>query len=207
KTAEISRSVRKYLPETYRKSFNFIAPRVKNAVTDDSYLCAIRDAKKQPGFVQSGDVISWGKVFAFILRQPLLAKELGFIYETEFTLEPNDYENGGWLYIDVAEDSDYFEQQKASAELVNNSADADFIKTNGLFIKNYAARIPALAGVTERPLFAALQFPVLYKKPGAITDPLPEGNFDNIFIEAAEYDDGFAKILHSFQPRSHNFLR
>ncbi|MEO6681757.1 MAG: hypothetical protein ABIN48_02940, partial [Ginsengibacter sp.] len=97
-------------------------------------------------------------------------------------------------------------QQDATLSLVNNSPNPDYIKTEGLFIKSYAVRIPALSADKPRALFAPLQFPVLYKKPGALTDPLPEGNFDQIFIEAAEYDDGFCKIVHSFQPHSQNFL-
>lgn len=206
KKEEVSRSVRKYLPQSYRSSFNFIAPRTKNAVTDDTYLCAIRDAKKQPGFTQSPEQISWGKVIAFALRQPQLAKELGMIYETELTIDASHFPKGGWLYIDITANSDFATQQTATENIINASADPLKIKTDGLFIKKYAARIPALTIGTERPLFAALQFPVLYKKPTDITDPVPEGNFDKLFIEAAEYDDGFSKIVHSFQPRSHNFL-
>ncbi len=34
----------------------------------------------------------------------------------------------------------------------------------------------------------------------------PPGNYDNLFIEAADYDDGFAKIVHGFQPVSDNLL-
>ena len=74
------------------------------------------------------------------------------------------------------------------------------------FIKKYAARIPALEIGTERSLFAAVQFPVLFKKPTDLVDPKPEGKFDPIFIEAADYDDGFAKIVHAFQPVSQNLL-
>src|SRR5688572_2706812 len=57
--------VRKYLPLSYRTSFNFTTPRTKAAVTDDSYQCAIRDAKKVSGFARSKEAISWGKVFAY----------------------------------------------------------------------------------------------------------------------------------------------
>jgi hypothetical protein len=206
KKEEVSRSIRKYLPGTYRQSFNFIAPKVKNAVIDDSYLCAVRDAKKQDGFKQSGEKISWGKVLAFALRQPQLAKELGIIYETELTIKAVHFPKGGWLYIDVTDDSDFKPQETASENVINAAADPLAIKTQGLFLKKYAARIPALELGKERTVFAALQFPVLYKKPAAITDPAPEGNFDNLFIEAAAYDDGFSKIVHSFQPRSNNFL-
>src|SRR4030095_5237272 len=60
---EKERSVKKYLPLSYRKSFNFIAPRTENAVKDDSYHCAVRDAKLNPTFPKSSEEISWGRVF------------------------------------------------------------------------------------------------------------------------------------------------
>ena len=37
-------------------------------------------------------------------------------------------------------------------------------------------------------------------------DPAPDGNYDQLFIESAEYDDGFAKIVHAAQPPSRNLL-
>ena len=51
-----------------------------------------------------------------------------------------------------------------------------------------------------RQLFAALQFPVV---PGPAQ---PNGDFDTLKIEAADYDDGFAKIVHVTQPVSSNLL-
>ena len=179
---ERERSVKKYLPLTYRQSFNFVAPRTPNAVTDESYHCQVRKAGKVKGFKQSPDVINWGQVFAYAIRQPLLAKHLGIIYEAELEIEKDYFPKGGWLYIDLAKGSAFKDQQNAS--------DA--------FIKKYAARIPALELGKERNVFAAIQFPVLPAK--------PTGNYDTIFIEAAEYDDGFGKIVHAFQPVSANLL-
>ncbi|MCB0522799.1 MAG: hypothetical protein KDD27_27895 [Saprospiraceae bacterium] len=187
--------VRKYLPETYRKAFNFTTPRTKAAVTDDSYHCAIRNAKKVAGFTKSPDAISWGKVFAFALRQPLLAQELGMIYQTSIEIDPSHFEHGGWLFVDLTADSDYANQQAASV------TDAD-----GHFIKKYAARIPALTMGQPRQLFAPQLFPVYYKTNPGDADPPVDGNFDQLFIESAEYDDGFAKIVHAMQPRSRNIL-
>ncbi len=204
KKEEIGRSVSKYLPLTYRKSFNFIAPRTKNAFTDDSYHCAIRNAEKQPGFTISPDIITWGKVFAYVLRQPHLAKQLGMIYETEFTVDASYFEKGGWLYIDLAENSSYFNEQNITEQgIINGTINQE---TDGFFVKKYAARIPALEMGTPRIIFAPVQFPVLFKKPSDIVDPAPQGNFDQVFIEASEYDDGFVKIVHAFQPVSHNLL-
>ena len=183
-------SVKKYLPLTYRKAFNFTSPRTRNAVTDDSYHCAVRDAGKVPGFKRSPDAISWGKVFAFALRHPELARQLGMIYSAQLTINAADFPQGGWLYVDLAADSDYKAQQQA----------------DDTFIKKYAARIPALTLNEPRPLFAPLLFPVLFKALAADPDPMPDGNYDQLFIETAEYDDGFAKIVHAYQPHSRNLL-
>ncbi len=203
KKEDISLSVSKYLPFSYRNSFNFVSPKVKNAKIDDSYHCAIRDASKNNSFVISTDEISWGKVFAYALRQPALAKELGMIYETELPIDESYFLEGGWLFIDLNEDSDFYPQQKASVDgIIGGTINEE---SEGFFIKKYAARIPPLIKDTDRSVFAPVAFPVLFKKPSDIVDPSLKG-FDQVFIEASEYDDGFAKIVHSFQPVSHNFL-
>ncbi|MBM4259674.1 MAG: hypothetical protein FJ147_27730 [Deltaproteobacteria bacterium] len=183
-------SVKKYLPVSYRKAFNFTTPRTRNAVTDDSYHCAIRDAQKIPGFKRSPDDISWGKVFAFVLRQPLLARHVGMIYETQITISASDFPQGGWLFVDLTANGDYKAQQQADDD----------------FIKKYAVRIPILKLGQARQVFAPLLFPVLFKAQPADPDPAPVGNYDTLFIEAANYDDGFAKILHTWQPRNRNLL-
>ncbi len=182
--------VRKYLPFSYRHAFNFTVPRTKAAVTNDSYLCAIRDAKKVPGFQRSPDDISWGRVFAFALRQPLLARELGMIYSSSFQVDAAHFPQGGWLFVDLANASHFVAQQQM----------------DDTFIWKYAARIPALTPGTPRPLFAPLLFPVRFKANPGDPDPLPDGNFDQLQIEAAQYDDGFAKIVHATQPRSRHLL-
>jgi hypothetical protein len=64
-------SVYKHLPKTYLNATGIKSPRTKNAFTDDKYHCAVKAAKFHPGFQKSSDIISWGKVFAHILRQPL----------------------------------------------------------------------------------------------------------------------------------------
>ncbi|HVN24508.1 MAG TPA: hypothetical protein VMT71_11095 [Syntrophorhabdales bacterium] len=175
-------SVKKYLPLSYRQSFNFVAPRTRNALIDDTYHCAVRGAGPSPGFTQSPEAISWGQVFAHIMRQPLLAESVGMIYHAQLAIDASYFPKGGWLYIDLADSSDYRAQQKV----------------DDTFIRKYAARIPALTIGVERSVFAAVLFPVL---------PVPApGNYDQLFIEAGEYDDGFAKIVHGFQPVSDNLL-
>ena len=175
---------KKYLPLSYRSSFNFTNPRTEDAVLDDSYHCAIKaNNKKNPAFVPSDDNVCWGEVFAYCLRQPALAKKAGFIYETSIPDIDLLYKDGGWLYVDIAPGSSY-----------STVADKPFIK-------KYAARIPALKPNDKRNLFAAIQFPVKENE----ADPDPSG-FDEIFPEASAYDDGFAKIVHVNQPVSADLL-
>jgi len=182
--------VRKYLPLSYRQAFNFTTPRTRAAVTDDSYRCAVRNAEKVPGFKRDTDDVSWGKVFAYALRQPRLARELGMIYATTIEVEVSAFEHGGWLYIDLADRSAFSEQQQADDD----------------FLKKYAARIPPLKPNESRSLFAPILFPVLFKANDGDPEPLPDGTFDQLLIETAEYDDGFAKIVHAHQPQSRNLL-
>jgi hypothetical protein len=184
--------IKKYLPLTYRNAFNFTNPRTKEAVTDDSYACAVRNTKINPLFVPSHPTaVSWGQVFAHLLRQPDLARSVGFIQSGSITIDTNTFKNGGWIWVDVAPDSDFYPQAQAQKSL----------------IKKYAARIPALTIGTNRNIFAAVQFPVLFKEKPIDPEPVPPGNFDQIFIEASEYDTGFSKIVHTYQPLNGNFIK
>ncbi len=140
-------AIRKYLPLSYRNAFNFTAPRIKNAVTDDSYFCALRDQKPPIPFVKD-DKVSWGKVYAHLMRQPLMAKQAGLIYEAKIQLAANDFENGGWLYVDIKPNTDYAQEQ-------NNSLP----DTQGPFIKRYAARIPILEENEAQKFICGRSFP------------------------------------------------
>lgn len=119
---------------------------------------------------------------AFCLRQPLLAESIGLLHKLQLTLPTDDYfENGGWVYSNLTSDQSEFDIGNAAKEL-----------------KQYAARIPIVEA--ERQLFAAILFPVVPEP------PQPNGEFDILKIEAADYDDGFAKIVHAVQPVSANLL-
>ncbi len=175
-------SVKKYIPKTFFEASGIKTISNKNAVTDDSYQCALKDGKFDPDFKQSTDSVSWGKVFAYLLRQPLLARQAGMIFSASIPIEEDTFPEGGYLYVDIDADSSYFDQQSA----------------DDTFIKRYAARIPALApGDDDRSLFASVLFPVVQ---------VHQGNYDELFIEASEFDDGFTKIVHTFQPRNRNFI-
>jgi len=188
-------AVRKYLPLTYRDSFNFTSPRIRNAVTDDSYHCAMRD--QTPTVKKPIDhKVSWGKVYAHLLRQPALALASGLLYKTSVQLSAGDFEKGGWLYIDIKDEteSDYNLELLDSFKVVP--------PPNSPFIKRYAAKIPPLKSNEKRTLFTAVTFPV--ENPGDIS---AERNFDEIYIEAGRYNHGFATIVHAMQPPSQNLLQ
>ena len=112
----------------------------------------------------------------------MLAEKIGLVHRLTVTLPTATYfENGGWIYFNL------------------DPVHADFdINNPATELKLYAARIPDISG--PRQLFAALLYPVL---PGPTPPP---GNFDILKIETADYDDGFAKIVHAFQPVSANLL-
>jgi hypothetical protein len=178
-----SDGLRKYLPVSYRQAFNFTTPRTEFARTDDSYRCAIeRSPQLNPAFKQSSDEITWGRVIAFCLRQPQLAESIGLIHKLRLALPTANYfQDGGWAYFRLTSDLSEFDIADPETEL-----------------KTYAARIPPVDA--RRQLFAALLFPVV-EGPAQ-----PNGDFDTLKIEAADYDDGFAKIVHAFQPVSANLL-
>ena len=179
--------IKKYLTKNYRAAFNFSAPRVPEAVIDDSYHCAVKeDKKRNPNFQVTPDEVTWGKVYAYCLRHPLLARRMGLIRDVSIPVDTSLLTDGGFLYVSLAEGSDY---------MVNPGTDDHFN-----FIRHYATRIPALESGTARTLFSPVLFPVLYNVAG------PTGNYDQVFIEASDYDDGFAKIVHANQPLSQNLL-
>jgi hypothetical protein len=168
-------TVSKYLPESYRAAFNFDRPQTPFASTDDTYFCMFEHPAITTPQPPPPSTVSWGRVIGFLLRQPLLAAAAGLLYETTLALpEPTFFDNGGWLYLGLAPGSDF------SAQLAVNSA----------LLQPYAARIPPLSG--PRPLFSAVLFPVLATP--------PTGSYDSVFVEAEDYDDGFAKIVHGAQP-------
>ena len=176
--ARSDKSVKKYLPHSYRKQFNFVAPRTPNAVTDDAYHCAVRGARQSRDSCRRRTRSTGARSSPAPFGSRCWRRALGMIYQTQITIGATDFAKGGWLYVDLADDSDYKAQQTVDAT----------------FVKRYAARIPVLELGKPRSVFGAIQFPVL-----AVA---PKGNYDELFIEAAEYDDGFAKIVHAFQPVS-----
>ena len=174
---KIGFTTRKFLPESYRSAFAFDRPRTPFAVTGDEYACLMKQPAAPPPPPPPPATVSWGRVFGFALRQELLATAVGLLYETTLTLpSPGFFSNGGYLFVSLDPSSDFAPQFAVRPDL----------------LQSYAARIPALSAA-PRPLFAAILFPVLSMP--------PTGSYDDIFPEAENYDDGFAKIVHGAQPQ------
>ena len=189
----IDTAIRKYLPYSYRNAFNFTSPRLRNAVTDDSYHCAMRE--QTPLITKPIDhKVSWGKVYAHLLRQPAMAKAAGLLYSATVQLTAVDVEKGCWIYVDLQDDSDYAPELKASLDEVA-------FPNVTPFIKRYAAKLPPIKIGEAKTLFTAVTFPVV--KPNSE----PDGDFDELFIEANRYQHGFATIVHAEQPKSQNLLQ
>ena len=166
-------SVLKELPPSYRQAAAFSRSSIYNT-TGNEFGCALREAvPAQPTDPKPAPTVTWGGVLSFALRQPLLARALGLIYDFQFTLAPaNALLTGGWLYVQLA---------PTSSAGVNPAA-----------LRSYAARLPALdpAPAKARGLFAPVLFPVGVSS---------AGNYDTPLAEAALFDDGFAKIVHGAQ--------
>jgi hypothetical protein len=173
----------KMLMPSYLEASGFASPRTEFAVTDDRYVCALvdgeRPAQRPP---KPPTPPKWDAVLAMAIRQPVLAKQLGLLYVTSVT--PSDasfYENGGWLYVTLDTTSDYFVAAAAPD-----------------FLKLYAAYIPPLMAAVPASVFAPVLFPV--------TPVPPTGSFDDMLHEADVYSDGFARLVHTFQPDRADYL-
>ncbi len=173
-----SRTFRKYLPQSYRKAFGFVAPRTELAVVDDSYHCARRcPPAQQASDVPWSKTISWGDIYAMLLRQPSVARAAGLIRRAEIDVGDR-YDNGGWLFLSL---SDPWAAQAA---------------IDPRFVRLFATRVPKLAG--PRPVFTAVLFPVGKDATEAATF----GPMDEVYPEAVAFDDGFTKIVHASQART-----
>lgn len=179
--------VRKHLMSTYTKSFAFVTPKTRLASTDDTYVCLLNCPPKNPPAPKPiNDSVSWAEAMSFALRQPRLAREMGIVYELNVHINPTDLlRHGGWLFVSLDASSDY----------------GSLAGVDG-FLKVFGTRIPALKSGVSRQLFTPVLFPV-------VDDPtvtvLP-GNFDEAFLEASRFNDGFAKIVHCGQAKYRNHL-
>jgi hypothetical protein len=172
--------VQKSLPKSYTLAFPFEKPRSNDLSIGDGFGCALR--AQAPGLNATlpppDNKISWGQVISYALRQPVLAEDLGLVYSITIPVGSTLLANGGyvWVALDTSSNS--------------NPWVTDF-NANPDTVKSYAARVPALNATDHRSLFAATLFPIV---------AVPPSDLAQAQLEAEEYDDGFAQIVHSNQP-------
>jgi hypothetical protein len=173
-------SIMKALPPTYTSAFPFEQPRHPEFFSlGEEFGCSMRAKDPNPLEPPPPKIVSWGQIMSYILRQPKLASAVGMVYAglSAGPLAAADVSNGGWLYVRF--------------NPADNPYTAD-LAANPDLIRMFAARIPPLTA--SRTLFAPVLVPVSAK--GIVP------SFLEALSEAPEYDDGFARIVHCFQPRS-----
>jgi hypothetical protein len=164
----------KYAPPGYRAAAAYADGGNPYLRVDDGYHCALKSGVPAGTVLKSPPPsLGWGKVLASALRQPLMSQATGLV--RPFTLTPPGrfFDGGGWVYITLAAGSD----------------GAGLLSVPG-GLKSYAARVPALSAA--RSLFTSVLFPV------AAT--IPAADYDDLFVEVVNYDDGFAKAVYAMQP-------
>jgi hypothetical protein len=131
--------VKKSRTQPYAEAIAGGRSRTPFLVPADEYECVVRDgdsALPPPAGDPPRDFY-WEEIYGFVLRQPILARELGLLYETSVDLTGIDaLAHGGYLYADMAAGSDYLAMPRTL----------------------FAARIPALS--SRRRVFASVLFPV-----------------------------------------------
>lgn len=172
-----SSNLLKYLPTSYRQAFAFTSPITELAVIDDSFHCARKCPPETiPEPPPNDPRVNWGDVFAMLLRQPVVARAAGLSYSITLNVG-NSYENGGWLFFTVAAGGVFGAQVNADSK----------------FARWFGTRVPPLKAA--RPVFTAALFPIAKD----LTGTAAFGPLDQVFPEAAAFDDGFSKIVHSSQ--------
>jgi hypothetical protein len=154
--------------------------------TDNTYSCAMKKVRTKPfvKFVQREFAPSWGELIASILRIPDFAVAAGFIRTCTIELTTVELAAGAYLWLELNADT-------AATIAVSDAAP----------MQTYAARIPSTSKSTD--LFSPLLFPLLNP---ADLPRIPPHSFDQMFREAEDYADGWAKAVHCVQPQNTAFL-
>jgi hypothetical protein len=164
----------KYAPPGYRTATGYADGGNPYLRVDDSYHCALQSGVPAGTVLKSGPPsVGWGKALAAALRQPLMSQAIGLVRPFAVTPATHFFDNGGWVYVTLAA----------------GSAGAGLLGVPG-GLTSYAARVPPLT--SARSLFTSVLFPV--------AAAVPPADYDDLFIEVIEYDDGFTKAAYAAQP-------
>ncbi|KAJ9656827.1 hypothetical protein H2198_004715 [Neophaeococcomyces mojaviensis] len=170
-------SVYKHLPTSYRDAVGTVS-QSKLFPTGKRYSCMLKERTIPSKYVklpQASKKIAWGRLIAALLRKPKLAEAAGLIRSASIPVSPELLENGAFVFLTVAASSD----------------------APKLPLKTFAARISTIK--TPQDLFSPVFFPV--QDPGSSSTTAPLSDYINIFAEAEDYDDGWAKAVHCTQPQ------
>ncbi|KAN0067800.1 hypothetical protein V8E54_014047 [Elaphomyces granulatus] len=166
------KSVRKHLPVSYRQATGYTPDGSGMFTTDNTYSFV--------KFVPREFAPSWGELIASILRIPDFAVAAGFIRTCTIELTTVELAAGAYIWLEL-------DSGTAATIAVNDAAP----------MKTYAARIPLTSQSTD--LFSPMLFPLL--KPADLP-VIPPDSFDQMFREAEDYADGWAKAVHCAQPQN-----
>ena len=174
--------IQKSLPPSYTQAIPFDKAASSDIFVGDGYGCALRAQAPglNPNLPLPDSSISWGQILSYALRQPVLAQAMGLIYSVNFNIPATAVANGGFLWVTLDGSSS------------TNPWVADW-KATPSRVRSYAARIPVLDATHHRPVFAAALLPII---------DTPSANLAQAQLDAEEYDDGFAQIVHSNQPQT-----
>jgi hypothetical protein len=182
--------VKKSLPQSYLDKAGFSTRDSARFSSDEEYGCDLRSTQPNKVPLKGKQTMAWGEVFSYALRHPLVAKAIGMSYlDVHIPLDSTKMVDGGWLWVEI----DTTNPANWYSKLVYSSRQT--LPPYQQPVRSYAARIPPLND--SQNLFAAVLFPTRPTTPKS-GSKVP----DMAQYEADEYVEGFAQIVHAYQPDS-----
>ncbi|KAH8704399.1 hypothetical protein GQ44DRAFT_732477 [Phaeosphaeriaceae sp. PMI808] len=181
--------VRKHLPNSYRQATAYTPNGGTMFTTDNEYSCAMKQVRPKPYVPPTPKDFkpSWGELIASILRIPDFAVKAGLIRTSTVVILPEALVDGGYLWLEL-------DPQTATAIGVSDTSP----------LKTFAARISPTKASTD--LFTPLLLPVIKTEDVGHLPPVSGDSYDDMFREAEDYADGWAKAVHCVQPQSMTFV-
>ncbi|KAK4213935.1 hypothetical protein QBC37DRAFT_162205 [Rhypophila decipiens] len=168
----------KHLPASYRTAVGYSpGTGAKDGLfsTGSQYSCSLKEMARPITYepVTRPTRKSWGQMISGLVRNSKFAELAGLVRA---------------VTVDIS---------AAQMNLVRNGAFVFLVPqasggSPALACELYSARIPILAE-SPRELFTPVLFPVV--------EALPGSEYDDIFPEAEDYSDGWAKVVHCRQPQ------
>jgi hypothetical protein len=170
--------VLKHLPASYRTTAGYSpgqGGKDELFSTGNQYSCALKQMARPVIYepVNRPAVKSWGQMVSGLIRNATFAELAGMVRTAKIDLLPGQL--------------DFF--RNGSFLYLLPTPDSTGARVG---CEVYSARIPPI-GTSARELFTPVLFPVVTSLGGS--------DYDDIFPEAEDYSDGWAKIVHCRQPQ------